>query len=245
MATVQILIITVACCLFVGRLFFGFFKRLSPFHKHSGSSCQIPHDLNATQTSANQLDTTEAYNKLESAVDEQGDDEPDEEADVHTEQPTSATATPKKKRRNIFKRKNKRYEIFQSPFIPSILRHVSSDYMNIGESKPKSNSFKAKSSQDQQAETETVDLATLVASHKDNREPARCESAIGGSQIELILNSSLDSNALNQSASPADITSDEVAASTSRRAKRQAEKTIGLRNVAFQRETGQDGFEKI
>ena len=108
MTTVQTLIITISCILFIGRLFFGFFKRISPFHKYSGSSCQISHDLDQSQSSHSELDTQESYNKLE-----HNDD--DDEGDIQTEQPESAINVVKKKRsRNIFRHKNKKYEIFQS-----------------------------------------------------------------------------------------------------------------------------------
>lgn len=96
MNTVQILVIVISCVLFFGHLFFGFFKRLSPFHKHSGSSCSpnrhdFDHNLSPTPD-------VENYNELNN------------QDSINDQQPTPI----KKKGRNIFKKKKKRYELFQS-----------------------------------------------------------------------------------------------------------------------------------
>ncbi len=241
MMTVQVLIITIACCLFISRLFFGFFKRLSPFHKHSGSSCQASQDINNTEN-IQEIDT-ETYNRIKLTADEE-----EENGSVHTDQPVPTCKSPKKKRLNIFKRKqngkSKGYEIFQSPFIPSILRHVSSDYMNIvPESRVNSKSFKFKNLQDQH-ETVAVDQETPIPSYKLNNESNRCDSVVGDSQIELILNTSLDSNNFkkntDQAASPTTVNSPQMASGTGNQAENSDKKTIGLRNVAFQEEISQN-----
>lgn len=107
MTTVQILVVTFSCIMLVVRIFFGFFKRISPFHKHSGSSCQVTHDKDDDRNS--ELDTQESYNKLDQSLE-------DDESTI-TDQPGSINGDvkAKKHRRKLFKRKkNKRYEIFQS-----------------------------------------------------------------------------------------------------------------------------------
>ncbi len=114
MTTVQTLVVTFSCIMLACRIFYGFVKRMSPFHKHSGSSCQMTHDKDEERNS--ELDTQESYNKLDHSFDESG-------SIVETEQPSPVSGEAKvKKRRNFFKRKKvKKYEIFQSVILFFIL----------------------------------------------------------------------------------------------------------------------------
>ena len=110
MTTVQILVITFSCILFFGRLFFGFFKRLSPFHKYSGSSCQI----NSTQLEnespnvSNEFEHDDSFNQLD-------------KKSPKTEQPLSASSSlnidkqskKSRKHRKLFAKYKTKYE-FQS-----------------------------------------------------------------------------------------------------------------------------------
>jgi hypothetical protein len=120
MTTVQILVISFSCILFFGRLFFGFFKRLSPFHKYSGSSCQInssqfensinnDNPSNHPNNNNNDLNNSEYhpdYNELDN-----------ESPTTHIEQPGSSNISNhmrKKKHRHFLNHKNK-YD-FQSVY---------------------------------------------------------------------------------------------------------------------------------
>lgn len=217
MTTVQTFIIIVSCILFTGRLFFGFFKRLSPFHKHSGSSCQISRDLDRPN---NELDTQESYTKLEQDT---------EQDDIQTEQPGSATNPTKKRRKNIFKSKRhrKKYEMFQSPFLPSLLRNKSSDYVNMNNSNPS----RVQNMSINSNQSNVIDLAVLIADNKDNinelTRPGSAANTLNESQIDLQLDSSLDSTIINQP---------KTSNSTEFISKNTQNKDTGQRNVAFQEE---------
>jgi len=122
MTTVQILVITFSCILFFGRLFFGFFKRLSPFHKYSGSSCQINNTQleNESPNISNEFEHDDSFNQI--------DKKP------KTQQPLSASSSlnidkqsKKKKHRKLFAKYKTKYE-FQSPFVPVLLRKSTGEH---------------------------------------------------------------------------------------------------------------------
>ncbi len=100
------MIITFSCILFFGRIFFGFFKRLSPFHKYSGSSCQI----NTSQLENNISVISDAT---------QTDNNFNETESPQIDQPTSSNSEiidqlNKKKKRKLFSKLNKHKYDFQS-----------------------------------------------------------------------------------------------------------------------------------
>lgn len=195
MTIIQTLIIVISCILFIGRLFFGFFKRISPFHKHSGSSCQASNDLEQDRQNAENDEFEEVYNKLDQSTDTI--DQIDENGNVQVDQPESATKK-KHKHRHIFrhKRSKKKYEIFQSPFVPSLLR--SSDYQNISSK----NDRKVKGISVNSSERNTVINLNGLDNDNDNESSTDVHlttnkilnNSATESQVDLLFNTSSESN---------------------------------------------------
>jgi len=122
MFSVQIAIISLACILFFGRIFFGFFKRFSPFD--NAPPVIVESQTNLDNNNANYLpDDIQDDIKIESTQ--------QNNTVINTNQPANIKKTQIKKMKTKFFPSTKRKGAvpsasdLQSPFIPSILRSPS------------------------------------------------------------------------------------------------------------------------
>ena len=183
MFSVQIAVIILACVLFFGRIFFGFFKRFSPFDSAT------PINLETTPKTEGNGDFT---NEIEDSIDETDTnqivaDEPAEEAanqsnqvnqiDTITQQPS----TSHQKRRHFKQIRSKFFPStrrkgnipsasdLQSPFIPTLLRSCSVEM------------YKEKKS------TKSTDASNQQSSNEEGSRPETPGSALNVSKIEIDL----------------------------------------------------------
>lgn len=133
MFSVQILIIVLSCILFFGRIFFGFFKRFSPFD----SAPIVNFDVNESDNSDTTRDSsTDMENDQKKIIVNQSVNDTstnDIDANIITEQPSPNQNQKSHQLKNIQKKlfpSTKRKGVpsnseLQSPFIPSLLRSPS------------------------------------------------------------------------------------------------------------------------